>query len=204
MLTLADLFLLAFFFIVLPWPAVLRLNIVIAPVLLVFVVSTIIKTRARYLSVFLAVIIALAVLYFNFMMLFGNQIAHLFSKDSHAQPPGYTQVRSQNYVDSLAALPQETRAVSKLAVVNKEVFMKVPCYCGCVAVQHRNLSDCFVAPAKQSKTSAVLYNVHGASCRTCIDEANLIGDLLKKSKSVLQIRRAIDRDFSYRGEQTKI
>ncbi len=65
-----------------------------------------------------------------------------------------------------------------------EVLDSLHCYCECKKhFGHKSLLTCFV-------------DQHGLHCDTCINEAIMAHEMHKKGKSILEIRRAVDEEFS--------
>ena len=65
-----------------------------------------------------------------------------------------------------------------------EVLDSLHCYCECKKhLGHKSLLTCFV-------------DQHGLHCDTCINEAVMAHEMHKKGKSILEIRRAVDKEFS--------
>ncbi len=65
-----------------------------------------------------------------------------------------------------------------------EVLDSLHCYCECKKhFGHKSLLTCFV-------------DQHGLHCDTCINEAVMAHEMHKKGKSILEIRRAVDKEFS--------
>ena len=56
----------------------------------------------------------------------------------------------------------------KIAVKKPELLAKIPCYCPCAAVGHRNLRDCFL-----NKNKPDVYDQHASFCITCYTQAML-------------------------------
>lgn len=63
---------------------------------------------------------------------------------------------------------------------HREIVAQLPCYCWCSRMGHRSLLDCFASN-------------HGANCDICIKEVLLADGMVKKGKTVAQIREAVIR-----------
>lgn len=66
---------------------------------------------------------------------------------------------------------------------------QVPCYCGCGAMGHENLRDCF-------------RDDHAVNCNVCLDEAHDVERMVAKGRTVGEIRQAIDRAYGDKGPPT--
>lgn len=65
-----------------------------------------------------------------------------------------------------------------------EVLDSLYCYCECKKhFGHKSLLTCFV-------------DQHGLHCDTCINEAVMAHEMHKNGKSIVEIRRAVDKKFS--------
>jgi uncharacterized protein with PCYCGC motif len=87
----------------------------------------------------------------------------------------------------------------QLALANPAVFSQIPCYCGCRAV-HKNVKDCFVREVKPDGT--VVWDDMGLVCKICQDIVVDTRQMVRQSKSLIEIRAAIDKKYSHFGPST--
>ena len=84
----------------------------------------------------------------------------------------------------------------QIAVMEKDLLAKLPCYCGCGQdKQFQNLRDCFLNEQGQ-------FNSHGANCEICQEEAVDAMTWKKQGISTKGIRDRIDKAYEGRGEPT--
>ncbi len=86
-----------------------------------------------------------------------------------------------------------TQEAYRYALERPDVVKWMPCYCGCVGLDHRSNLDCFVQPRTQG--SPIALEEHGAYCGVCVDTALMAKQMLSEGKTLLQIRLAVDREF---------
>lgn len=101
---------------------------------------------------------------------------------------GDLQLPSYAYVS--ARSEQSYRVSLTPAIQERDVFSKIPCYCGCVGVGHESLKDCFL-------------DDHGSFCDICQFEALETYDMVNKGLSLGEIRAAIDNRYGNSGPGTK-
>jgi hypothetical protein len=91
-------------------------------------------------------------------------------------------------------LPGPTREAYRAAEEHRDLFIHLPCYCGCavLAAPHRHLLDCFLKPSGG-------YDSHAASCSTCVDIALEAIRAGAAGKSHAEVRALVDELFSGRG-----
>lgn len=96
---------------------------------------------------------------------------------------------------ALQDLPSETAHAYQFAEAHPDQMRSVPCYCGCVALGHQNLLDCFVR-----RTGG--YEPHASGCGICAREATDVEHMLGEGASVATIRATIDTDYAKYGRPT--
>ena len=97
----------------------------------------------------------------------------------------------------LQRLPEQTRHAYEIALSHRDLFVHLPCYCGCAVLPepHRNLVDCFVDASGEFAT-------HAGSCSTCVDIALEAWRANEQGLGHAQIRALVDERFSGRGPGT--
>lgn len=91
------------------------------------------------------------------------------------------------YVRSAGPRTQEAYA---FAIARPDVVDWMPCYCGCVEMDHRSNGDCFMKP--RSAGMPIVFEEHGSYCNVCVDIALQAKSMLADGKTLLQIRAAVD------------
>jgi len=88
-------------------------------------------------------------------------------------------------------------AAYRTAVLQPDLLVALPCFCGCVsfASPHRSLYDCFVQPDGR-------FESHAAGCSTCQDEAIAARRWAAGGLAVSETRRRIIEAFSELGPST--
>ena len=69
----------------------------------------------------------------------------------------------------------------------------MPCYCGCVAMDHRNNTDCYIKPRVEG--AQVVFDEHASYCGICVDITLTAKSMTAEGKSPLQIRAAVDGEY---------
>jgi hypothetical protein len=93
----------------------------------------------------------------------------------------------------VTALPAAGQAAYAFALERPDVLQWLPCYCGCVAMDHRSNSDCFFQ--RRDVPGTFTYEEHASYCDVCIRTANLASTMLTDGSSIAQIRAAVDVEF---------
>ena len=73
----------------------------------------------------------------------------------------------------------------------------MPCYCGCVAMQHRSNLDCFLRP--NGGKGAAGFEEHASYCDVCVQTALKAKQMLAQGRSLGEIRTAVDAAFGGGG-----
>ena len=105
--------------------------------------------------------------------------------------------QADGQLPSFAYTSSETLAGYQAAVANQDLFMKMPCYCGCGmhATAHHNLKECFIKPDGT-------YESHASACQTCVNIAADVMTLKGQALSAKDIRQNIDAKYSKYGPST--
>jgi hypothetical protein len=72
---------------------------------------------------------------------------------------------------------------------------RIPCYCGCVGLEHASLLDCFVKPEGG-------WEAHASGCAVCGDEAGRVEAMLAQGTGIDIIRTTIIDQFGRLGRPT--
>jgi hypothetical protein len=88
----------------------------------------------------------------------------------------------------------------RFAVAQPEDLETIPCYCGCVGLNHRNNLECYLKP--ESTPEALIFDNHALGCEICADITHLTMQLLKLGYSPADIRDTVDLRFAERGPGT--
>ncbi len=111
---------------------------------------------------------------------------HDMTPDAAAQAawnsrPAY--VRSQPRVEAAYAY----------ALARPDVVSWMPCYCGCVAMDHRSNLDCFFKPTQPG--AALEFEEHASYCDVCVETALMAKQMLAEGHGLREIRDRVDATF---------
>jgi len=95
-----------------------------------------------------------------------------------------------DYVRTATARTQEAYA---FAIARPDVTDWMPCYCGCVSMDHRNNTDCYLKP--RAEAMPVVFDEHASYCGVCVDITLLSRALIGEGRSLPEIRAAVDAQF---------
>ena len=95
-----------------------------------------------------------------------------------------------DYVRTADARTQEAYA---FAIARPDVADWMPCYCGCVAMDHRNNTDCYLRPRENGMP--VVFDEHASYCGVCVDITLLSKSMIGEGRSLSEIRAAVDGQF---------
>jgi hypothetical protein len=87
----------------------------------------------------------------------------------------------------------DTEAAYAYALYHPEVVRWMPCYCGCVAMNHRSNLDCYFKPAVAGV--ATTYEEHASYCDICVKTTLLAKRMTADGASLSEIRQAVDQAF---------
>ena len=72
-------------------------------------------------------------------------IASACTRSAQIDPPGlYARPERNEWPAELRELPEDTQAMYRYAVANRDVLQYMPCFCGCGAGGHGSNYDCYV------------------------------------------------------------
>jgi hypothetical protein len=95
-----------------------------------------------------------------------------------------------HYVQTADARTQEAYAY---AIARPDVVDWMPCYCGCVAMDHRNNTDCYIKP--RTEGAQVVFDEHASYCGICVDITLKAKAMTAEGRSLLEIRLAVDGEY---------
>jgi hypothetical protein len=98
------------------------------------------------------------------------------------------------YVDANGAATSEAYAY---ALTRPDLLQYMPCYCGCVAMDHRSNLDCFLRPRQAGMS--ISFEEHASYCVVCVDTALMAKRMLAEGASFATIRAAVDAEFGDTG-----
>lgn len=81
-----------------------------------------------------------------------------------------------------------------VAGLSTDILEWIPCYCGCgESAGHESNLNCFVHEVKED--GSIVWDDHGTRCGVCIEIAVESVVMAKESKSMKEIRQAIDEKY---------
>jgi len=96
---------------------------------------------------------------------------------------------------SLNGQPAEMAGAYQFVAEHSAHAASIPCYCGCVRLDHRSLLECFVKPEGG-------WEPHASTCGVCGDEAADLRAMLAGGAGIRDIRTAIDQQYGRLGRPT--
>lgn len=69
--------------------------------------------------------------------------------------------------EMVRAADARTQEAYRFATANPDAAAEVPCYCGCVGLDHKTSYDCYVAGSATDGTLG--YDMHAVNCTVCVD-----------------------------------
>lgn len=107
---------------------------------------------------------------------------------------------SGEYPDYVTRASARVQAAYHHAVNNPETLEYIPCTCGCIAMNHKNNLECFVA--NRNERGEIIFDPHGSGCGICVDIALDVKRLHELGWSMMDIRRYIDGNYGQYGNST--
>lgn len=96
--------------------------------------------------------------------------------------------------------PQDLRGVYAYAATHAELLAKIPCFCGCAALGHRSVLNCFVAGFRADRTP--MWTDHSFDCEMCVHIAREVMLMESQGLQAGQIQAAIDRQYAHGHDRT--
>jgi len=79
------------------------------------------------------------------------------------------------------------------ALARPDVIKWLPCYCGCVAMDHRSNLDCFFKPTQPG--TPLEFEEHASYCDVCVETALMAKQMLADGHGLRAIRERVDATF---------
>ncbi len=95
----------------------------------------------------------------------------------------------------IATLPAHIAARYRFIEQHQPLARRMPCYCGCGSLGHRDLADCFIG--RQGG-----YEGHAVDCGVCIAQAQDVETMLAQGMTARAIRERIDTVYAPMGPGT--
>jgi hypothetical protein len=124
----------------------------------------------------------LAIIFLTGIIVIGGLIFYVTAMKSH------TDTGDLNLPSYAYTTDQVTQAYVA-SVKMSDVFHYMPCYCGCSAMDHMNLRDCFRYENGE-------WDQHAAGCDTCVNIALTVWAQINEGKSPIDVRNTIDNQYS--------
>ena len=96
---------------------------------------------------------------------------------------------------ALSAQPADVMASYAFVGTHRHEAEQVPCYCGCVALNHGSLLDCFMKPQGG-------FEEHASGCGVCRDIAADLKRFLDSGQDAHAARIYVDAQYSKFGKPT--
>jgi hypothetical protein len=94
----------------------------------------------------------------------------------------------------------QVEAAYAYAMARPDVIAWLPCYCGCVAMDHRSNLDCFFKPTTPGMP--LEFDEHASYCDVCVETALMAKGMLADGASLRAIRDRVDATFGGRAPGT--
>ena len=102
--------------------------------------------------------------------------------------------------DFVQSAPTRVKDAYRYAVSHADDLAAVPCYCGCGSMGHTSNLSCFISG--YSKEGTPIFEPHASGCGICVDIAQDVMRLRSETKSLKEVRAAIDATYSSFGPGT--
>ena len=97
--------------------------------------------------------------------------------------------------------PARVKEAYRFAIANPDLLKQIPCFCGCVAEQHKSNYNCYVA--KDGGPGSVLdFDNHAMGCGICVDITQDVMTMQQEGKSVDEMREVINQRYGTFGPST--
>jgi len=104
----------------------------------------------------------------------------------------------------MAGMPTEVKSAPttvqqayQFAVANPDVLKQIPCYCGCGKVGHTSNYSCYVQSVDDK--GVITFDNHALGCSICVDITQDAMRLLRKGKTVAEVKASVDQTYSQYG-----
>ena len=95
--------------------------------------------------------------------------------------------------DFVRSASDRTQEAYAFAIARPDILDWMPCYCGCVAMDHRNNTDCYLKP--RAEGGPIVFEEHASYCQICVDITLTARTMTAEGQSPLQVRLAVDGEF---------
>lgn len=119
---------------------------------------------------------------------------------SNAMPVAVHLADTSTLPAAMQNAPARVREAYQFAAANPDAAKNVPCYCGCGALGHRNIYDCYIKDA--SASGKIIFDEHALGCDICVDITQDVMRMTREGRSPTQIRRAIMDAYTQFGSPT--
>ncbi len=96
--------------------------------------------------------------------------------------------------------PPTVQEAYRFAVANPEVMHKIPCYCGCGAMGHKDNLSCYVKEFWPD--GSIEFDNHATGCSICVDITQDVMRLMRQGQDLKSIRAYVDQQYSQYGPST--
>ena len=121
-----------------------------------------------------------------------------------ALPACSTQTSGSLHMATLDQMPAEVQAepvvvqeAYRFAAANPDVMRHIPCYCGCGPIGHTSVYSCHVS--RVDVQGRITFDTHSMGCSICVDITQDTMRLLRKGKSIQEIKAYVDTNYSKYG-----
>ncbi len=98
---------------------------------------------------------------------------------------------------SIQSAPPVVRQSYQFAAANPDLMKQIPCYCGCIDLEHTSNYSCYIAGVDAN--GKITYDEHALGCSICVDITQDVVRLSKAGKPVADIKAYIDQTYSQYG-----
>lgn len=88
--------------------------------------------------------------------------------------------------------PRAVREAYQFAAANPEILQQIPCYCGCKDIHPSNYA-CYVSQVDSN--GALVFDRHALNCSICVAITGDVIRLLRKGKSLAEIKSYIEATY---------
>ena len=88
----------------------------------------------------------------------------------------------------------------RFAIANPDVLTKIPCYCGCVAMGHRDNLACYLKDPHPG--GSIEFDNHAYGCGVCVDITQDVMRLMRQGHNLKSIRAYVDAEYSHYAAPT--
>lgn len=123
-------------------------------------------------------------------------VENAFTDDHHDHPMALLTALPS----AVQAADERTQQAYRFAVANPEAAEEVPCYCGCIGLDHDTSLDCYIAGVDTE--GDIEFDLHANACTVCVDITQDQMRMIDDGLSPEMIREAIATAYSKYGPPT--